>query len=119
MADRAEDLAADLRIWASTENNRVRAAVSLLIKEGWHRRADFTRACVRDDAGQPWIRWDLARAFHASNPVGSSAELAILDMAVLLTEDRFRLGGMGAEHLRWVADAWAIACGLGGANTDG
>jgi hypothetical protein len=112
VSDHAENLADDLRVWASTEADPVRAAVELLILEGWHRRRDFTRACVHDDAGVPWIRWHEARGFHSSNPRASSTELAILDLAVTLAEDRFRLSSMGHVHREWIADAVRTAVGL-------
>lgn len=105
-------LAADLRSWASTETDPVRAAVGLLVLEGWHRRRDFIRACVHDDAGVPWIRWREAREFLDDGPRGSSTELAILDLAITLTEDRFHLQSMGRVHRQWIADAVRQAVGL-------
>lgn len=109
----AETLAHALRLWASTEADPVTAAVDLLILEVWHRRASFVRACVHDDEGVLWIRWHEARDFLAGNPRGSTTELAMLDLAVTLAEDRFRLGNMGRVHRQWIADAAAAAVGLG------
>ena len=110
-------LTACLRKWTSGHDAHVRAAVELLIWHGdggyWLRRPDFIRACVRKNAGEAWITWHDARAFCDSSPRGSSSELAILDLAVALGEDRFRLGIMGHAHLRSIALAMWAACGLG------
>lgn len=95
----------------------VRAAVELLIWHGgWLRRADFTTACVRREAGpaarEAWIDWDAAREFVDAGAVASTSELAILDLAVALGENRFRLSIMGSAHSRAIADAVRQAVGL-------
>ena len=56
-------------------DDHVRAAVELLIDHDcWLRRADFTRACVRQDARQAWIDWAAARRFVDAGAVASSSE---------------------------------------------
>jgi hypothetical protein len=104
-----------LRRWTATHDAHVRAAVELLIwHEHWIRRASFATACIHDDTaidGSMWISWRQAREFFDSGPRGSSSEMAILDLAVALGEDRFRFGIMGAAHSRMIAQTVARALG--------
>ena len=112
-----EALVAGLRVWTKDHDPHVRAAVELLIWHGgggyWLRRADFTTACVRRDRREAWIDWAGAREFVSAGPRASSSEMAILDLAVALGEDRYRLGIMGHAHSRSIASAVTAACGLG------
>ena len=102
-----------LRAWTRDHDAHVRAAVELLIDHGgWLRRADFTRACVRKDSREAWIDWRAARAFVDAGAVASTSEMAILDLAVALGENRYRLSIMGAANSRWIADAVARAVGV-------
>jgi hypothetical protein len=117
-----EDLAAGLRAWAKDDQINT-AAVELLI---WHetflRRADFIGACVDlpdpDDEDEvddgPWarIRWTDAQAFAGSSPRASTTELAVLQLAVAIGSNQFRLSGLGHAHKRASAQAFASACGL-------
>jgi hypothetical protein len=111
-----ENLAADLRGWARGKGvNHVIAAVELLIwHEHWLRRRTFLEACVTHRAAGlvAIINWADAREFADSWPRGSTSELAVLDLAVHLGEDHFRLSGMGHAHRRSVANAFIAACGL-------
>ncbi len=104
-----------LRRWTATHDLHVIAAVELLIwHEHWIRRPDFQRACIHDDTaidGSMWINWRQAREFFDSGPRGSSSELAILDLAVALGENRYRLSIMGDAHSRAIAQAVARALG--------
>ena len=80
---------AGLRAWTRGHDPHVRAAVELLIEHDvWLRRADFTRACVRSCNGQAWIDWQAARVFADAGAVASTSEMAILDLAVALGENR-------------------------------
>lgn len=84
-----------LRRWTKNHDPHVRAAVELLIEHDfWLHSPAFRRACaVSDPDGTAWIKWDQAREF-VSAPVArqaSSSQKAILDLAVTLGEDRFRL----------------------------
>lgn len=109
----ATALAAGLRAWTRDHDLHVRAAVELLIDHGfWLRRADFIRSCVRRDRAESWIDWAAARQFYDSGPGGSTSELAILDLAVALGENRYRLSVMGAVHSLWIAKAVARAVGV-------
>lgn len=108
-----DDLTAGLKAWTRHHDLHVRAAVELLIWHGfWLRRNDFREACVTVERGDVWIRWADAREFADSRPRASTSELAILDLAVALGEDRYRLGIMGTAHSRAIADAVAAACGV-------
>jgi hypothetical protein len=109
---RTPAVAAGLRAWARNHDDHARAAVELLIEHGfWLRRADFTRACMRRDS-VTWIDWDAARRFVDQGAVASTSEMAILDLAVALGENRYRLSIMGAAHSRWIATAVARAVGV-------
>jgi hypothetical protein len=109
-----DKLVAALRAWTKDHDANVRAAVELLIWHGyWLRRADFTSACVHRAGREFWIGWREAREFVDAGPRASTSELAILDLAVALGEDRFRLGIMGHAHRRSIASAVMAACGLG------
>jgi hypothetical protein len=123
MADATETLIAGLRAWTKDHDAHVRAAVELLIGNGgWLRRQDFRAACVRGTARKadvPWISWPLARAFYDSGPLGSTSQMAILDLAVALGEDQYRIGIMGHAHRRSIATAVMAACGLGEIVTPG
>jgi hypothetical protein len=103
---------AGLRRWTAHHDPHVRAAVELLIEhETWIRRPDFRRACIHADTREAWINWRKAREFCDSGPVGSTSELAILDLAVALGENRYRLSIMGAAHSRMIVQAVARALG--------
>ena len=107
-------LTAALRAWTRQHDLHVRAAVDLLIEHDfWLRRSDFTRACVHRDRGQAWIDWQAARAFVDAGARASTSELAILDLAVALGENRYRLSVMGAANSRAIAAAVARAVGEG------
>lgn len=111
----ADDLAIELRKWTEHHDPHVKAAVELLIwHDFWMRRTDFCKACVILDAQDhdAWINWANARGFVDSGPQASTSELAILDLAVALGENRYRLSSMGNAHSRAIADAVAVACGF-------
>jgi hypothetical protein len=110
--DRHAVLAAALRAWVRHHDLHVRAAVGLLIEHDfWLRRPDFTRACVHRSGREARIDWQAARAFADAGPGASTSELAILDIAVALGENRYRLSIMGAANSRAIATAVARAVG--------
>ena len=92
----------------------------------WHRtwlcRPDFQGECVTQRAPGlvAVIDWGAAREFtergyarRGEGPVPASAsQRRVLDVAVALGTEQFGLGGLGAEHKRAVAQAFAQACGL-------
>jgi hypothetical protein len=103
-----------LRNWAAGDQIRS-AAVGLLIWHSyWLRRSDFWRAAIEHYPSDRMaaIRWDKAREYLAAGPSGSASELAVLDIAVTIGENRFRLSGFGPIHRRAVAEAFAAAVGL-------
>lgn len=107
-----DTLAARLTVGVAHQDDHRRAAIGLLTWHGyWIRRCDFVKACVREDDGAAYIRWESARAFAFGNPQASSSELAVLDLVVSLGTDRYKLSGFGHAHLRAVAEAFATACG--------
>jgi hypothetical protein len=101
-----------LRRWTRNHDPHVREAVELLIgHETWIRQADFQRACVERDGREAWINWRKAREFVDSGSVASTSEMAVLDLAVAIGEDRFKFSVMGPANSRMIAQAVARALG--------
>lgn len=129
MPDDFDRLVAGLRAWTRDHDPHVRAAVELLIwHEHWLRRADFRLAATRvvgrggrtgDAQRYCLIDWDAAREYFGQGPRGSTSEMAVLDLAIALGKDRFRLNIMGEAHSRAVATAFAAAVGLEPADLEG
>lgn len=122
MPDDTESLIAGLRAWTREHDAHVRAAVELLIwHEFWLRRRDFRDAAIdyypRDRMRT--IDWDKAREFVNAGARASTSEMAILDLAVALGENRYRLSIMGRAHSRAIANAVYAACGLGEVRAEG
>ena len=112
MAD-PEGLAAALQRWAGTRDNRVKAAVGLLVwHEFWLRRADFRAAAVRVIDGSTVIRWSYARTFAEAGPRCSSSEGNVLNLAVAIGLNDFGLDGLGIQHRQAIARAFATAMSL-------
>ena len=113
------DLVSGLRAWAVNGTAAERAAVEFLAWHGgWLRRDDFLRECVDYPEDVARINWRAARDFAdrvtaggLTAPRASSSEAAVLDLAVALGQDRFRLGIFGVRHRRKAAEAFASACG--------
>ncbi len=57
------------------------------------------------------IGWADAAAFLATGPRASSTELAILQLAIALGSDHYRLAGMGHAHRAAVLRAFTTAVG--------
>ena len=100
-----------LRRWAKDQDPHRRAAVELMIwNEFWLRRDDFRAAAIGSDARQAWVRWEEAARFRAGpGASASSSELAILDVAVAIGKDVFRLSRMNDEQAGAVVRAFADA----------
>ena len=106
-------IVAGLRIWTRSHDLHVRAAVELLIEhECWLRRPDFVRACVHSGRREAWIDWTAARKFINEGAVASSSEMAVLDLATALGENRRGLSIMGAANSQLIATAVARAVGV-------
>jgi hypothetical protein len=112
----ATSVAAGLRLWAEGHDTQVRAAVELLIRHGvWLRRMDLhATALHRDPDGTYWIDWtslrselDAGRYDHIP-----ARERAVLDLALAMAADRYRLSQMGTGTARLIADAVTGALGL-------
>jgi hypothetical protein len=102
-----------LRAWTRSHDPHVRAAAELLIEhDSWLRRADFTRACIFRSGREAYVNWVAARAFADAGTVASTSEMAILDLAVALGENRYRLPVMGAANARSIATAVSRATGV-------
>ena len=111
--DRQTALTTALRGWTRHHDPHVRAAVELLIEHDfWLRRADFTRACIVRSGREAHVDWVAARAFTDAGAVASTSQMAVLDLAVALGENRYRLSVMGAANSRAIADAVARAVGV-------
>ena len=112
-----ETITRRLRRWAAGQDAHVIAAVELLAAHGlWLRRPDFHRAAVRATGGpaHAWIVWRAAREAFDTDQLGpaSTTELAVLDLAIALGEDRYRLTAMGTGNAAAIASAVARAAGL-------
>jgi hypothetical protein len=106
---------AGLRQWTRHHDPHVQAAVHLLIDhEQWLRDSAFLSAAVQKASdGDVWINWTEAReAFDAGRfSTASATELGILDLAIALGSDRFRLSRMNTVHTQLVARAVGTALG--------
>ena len=112
----AATVAAGLRLWADGHDTSVRAAVELLIRHGvWLRRVDLQAVALhRDPDGSYWIDWTALRQEFDAGRLnhGSVKDRAVLDLALALAADRYRLSGMGTGNARLIADAVIAALGL-------
>ena len=101
-----------LRRWIAYHDPHVSAAVELLIEhDTWIRRADFRRACIERNTREAWINWRKAREFIDSGSVASTSEMAVLDLAVALGENRYRFSIMGPANSRMITQAVTRALG--------
>jgi hypothetical protein len=112
----ARSVAAGLRLWAAGHGPHVQAAVGLLIgHEVWLRRVEFQAVCLhRDPDGGYWIDWTAARAAFDAGLFtrASCSERAVLDLAIALGADRYRLTSMSTSRARLIADAVTAAAGI-------
>jgi len=113
MAD-FDSLAAGLRRWTKDHDPHVRAAVELLISDGrWLRRRDFTSACAIEDPAETWISWRKASEFIESHrAAASTTEMAVLELAVAIGSNRYKLSYMNGEQAETVVKAFAAALGV-------
>jgi hypothetical protein len=112
-----------LRVWTRGHERHVWAAVELLIAHRvWLDRPDFRDRCIRRAASAEygldwwWIDWRAARtALDADRFAPASViELAVLDLAIALGADRYRLRAMSPLHRRLLADLVTRAAGVEG-----
>lgn len=106
-----KELEDGLRLWASTSDSPVAAAVELLIEHGtWTRRRDFLDAAAHyyPDENMVTIRWwEAAEAVPELR--GSSSELAVLSTAIGLARDEFGWNGLGKANRASVLKAITTA----------
>jgi hypothetical protein len=97
-----------LRATARTHDLHVRAAVELLItQETYLRRTSFTTECLVATADGVYVRWSKARSLFDAGaflPSGGT-ELALLDLAIAIGENRYRFSLFGPETARMALDA--------------
>lgn len=109
-----EHLEHRLTQWSNPHDAHVNAAVQLLINHNfWLGRTDFVDAAVRTAGSDTYISWTDARTgFDAGDfQPASSTELAVLDLAIALGEDRYRLSRMGDANATAIAAAVTEAVG--------
>lgn len=111
-----ERLTSELRRWVANHDDHVRAAVRLLIDHDyWLRNGHFVRAAIVKAEDGRYIIWRQAREAYDAGRFdrSSTAELAVLDLAIALGEDRYKLSCMGSHNRRLIADAVTAAVSLG------
>ncbi|HET9889690.1 MAG TPA: hypothetical protein VFQ42_04245 [Mycobacterium sp.] len=110
-----DKLIAELRRWTADHDDHVRAAVQLLIDHDyWLRTSRFVRAAVVKAEDGRYIIWRKAReAFDAGEfDRSSTTELAVLDLAIALGENRYKLDHMGTANSASIAAAVQVAAGV-------
>ena len=109
-------LKAGLRAWAKDVDPRQRAAVELLIADGyWLRHDGFAgpHGAIRHDGNKAWIGWDKARQVACAG-MASSSQLAILRLAIAIGTDEYRLSRMDDGQAGNIVAALATALGMEG-----
>jgi hypothetical protein len=111
MPDDLEPLVASLRRWTKGHDPHVRAAVELLIEDGrWLRRQDFTSACLVRDPAETWVNWRKAAEFTGSHRSSASmTEMAVLEVAVAIGSNRYKLSYMNDDQAAAIVKAFALA----------
>lgn len=115
MTANLDALTADLRQWIANHDPHVQAAVNLLIEHDyWLRTGRFVKAAVVKASDGHYIAWSKAREAYDAGEFdrSSTSELAVLDLAIALGENRFKLTSMGRVNGRSMAQAFASALGL-------
>lgn len=107
-----------LRQWAADAGNRraARAAIYLLDwHDHWLNNRIFLDACVHTEPEDQWawVDWEGARDAYDAGvfKVASTAELAVLNFAIAVGEDHYRLSAMGDQHAAALLTALARAAG--------
>jgi hypothetical protein len=74
--------------------------------EHWFRRSDFLDRCVSTDVdGIVWLSWTKAREAYDAGLRGSPSQLAVLDFAIALGEDRYKFSLIGTAHSEAIVQA--------------
>jgi hypothetical protein len=107
------ELAAGLRAWAARKDNRIRAAVELLIEHGhWLRAGDFEDRCVFFDQGLPAVSFAAVQAFADDTPAGSDGQIAVLRVIADLGSGRWGIDMMDGRNRLRLVRAVTRAAGL-------
>jgi hypothetical protein len=112
-----DDLPARLHEWASAHDNRVRAAVELLIEhDHWLWDEAFVKRCLFADGRLPAISFDAVLCFHDGDgdPVGSESQVAILRVIADIGSGRWGIDTMDIRNRERVSSAVTRAAGLTG-----
>jgi hypothetical protein len=91
----AKDLEAGLRVWAANDPHSEAAVDLLAAHDVWLHRADFTAAAI-DPAGPDFarIQWVKAFEFAVGDVNAPTSALAVLNMAILIGQDMYRLASL-------------------------
>jgi len=109
-----DDVVKGLRAWANSHDSHVRAAVHLLICDGWAAEASF-RAVIRKVQGLYVIRWSEARTAFDNGDfavVAGGHGRARLDLAIAIGENRYKLFTQDAADAENILGALRIAMGM-------
>jgi hypothetical protein len=108
-----DNLPAELRAWTKNHDNRVRAAVELLIEQDhWLWDEGFTSRCVAIHGGITCLNFAEMKRYHDEGPPCSEGQAAILLVAADLGSGRWKLDTLDGRNRQRVADAVARAMGL-------
>lgn len=102
--------------WSTEGTPHVTAALALLAAHGyWPSRDDFFAECVHVDGdGTAWIGWQAARRFADEHPGASSSQVAVLNLAVAIATDQYRLSRASDSEAEAAVRAVAAATGMEG-----
>lgn len=107
------ELVAGLRRWTANHDDRVRAAVELLIwEETMLRRADFFTAAIGVTGGDYYIRWLHALSYADVDNHGDEPALTVLRLAIWIAKDPFSLSQFGRPYRQAAVDTFAAALGV-------
>lgn len=110
-----DDLVTGLRAWAKNYDNRVRAAVELLIEhDHWLWDEGFTDRCIFADGALPGINFAEAKRYHDEGLPCSTSQAAILLVIADIGSGRWQIDTMDGRNRQRITDAVSRAAGLTG-----
>ena len=110
-----ENLTDSLKRWAAGNDDRVRAAVGLLIEhDHWLWDEGFTERCVSGDADASfsWIDFAEVKRYYDDGPPCSTSEAAILLAIADIGSERWQISTMDGRNRARVVRAVAQAAGV-------
>jgi hypothetical protein len=101
-----EDLERGLRVWAANDTHNEAAVDLLAAHDFWLHRADFIAAAI-DPADPDFarIKWAEAARFAAGDVYAPTSALAVLNMAILIGQDMYRLASLDRTNRALVVRA--------------